>query len=52
MTKRRNKNLLVRVTEEERAALNKVAADLDVPAAQLVRHAIKTVVNEEQVKRS
>lgn len=45
MKKRRDKNLLVRLSAVEKMALNKAAAEQDVPASQLVRRAIKLVVS-------
>lgn len=44
--RRRDKNLLVRITEAEKLALQKVAAREDVPAAQLVRRAVREFVRE------
>lgn len=46
--RRRDKNILVRVSESERLALKKAAASQDVPAAQLVRRAIKDAVREAE----
>lgn len=44
--KRRDQNLLVRISGADKLALQQAAAAQDVPAAQLVRRAIKTVVLE------
>jgi hypothetical protein len=45
MKKRRNQNLLVRISAAEKLALKQAAAEQDVPASQLVRQALKLVVN-------
>ena len=49
--KRRDQNLLVRLSGADKLALQKAAAAQDVPAAQLVRRAIKTVVREAETHR-
>lgn len=44
--RRRDKNLLVRISEAEKLALQQAAAQEDVPAAQLVRRAIRHAVDD------
>jgi predicted DNA binding CopG/RHH family protein len=44
--RRRDKNLLVRISGADKLALKQAAAAQDVPAAQLVRKAIKQLVSE------
>jgi hypothetical protein len=51
MKRRRDQVLLVRISAAEKLALQKAAAALDVPAAQLVRRAIKDVVSEGQAAK-
>jgi hypothetical protein len=48
--KRRDQNLLVRISAADKLALQQVAAAQDVPAAQLVRRAIKQLVSDGATK--
>lgn len=49
--RRRNQNLLVRISGAEKLALQKAAATQDVPASQLVRRAIRNVVREAETHK-
>lgn len=42
--RRRDQSLFLRISEADKLALQQAAADQDIPAAQLVRRAIKTVI--------
>jgi hypothetical protein len=42
--KRRDERFLVRLSKEARDMLRKVARQCDIPASQIVRHALKKVV--------
>ena len=42
--RRKTERMHVRVTEAEKAALEKLALTRDVPASQIVREAVKNVV--------
>jgi hypothetical protein len=46
--RRREETLLVRLSGADKFALQKAAATQDVPAAQLVRRAIKNIVREAE----
>lgn len=48
--RRREENLLVRISTADKLALQQAAAAQDVPAAQLVRKAIKQLVSEGAAK--
>ena len=45
-TQKRDKHILIRVSMAERESLRKAAVLADVPAAQLVRRAIKHIVSQ------
>jgi predicted HicB family RNase H-like nuclease len=49
--RRREENLLVRISAADKLALQQAAAAQDVPAAQLVRKAIRNVVLEAETHK-
>jgi hypothetical protein len=51
MKRKRNQVLLVKVSAAEKSALFKFAAAQDVPAAQLIRHALRRVLAEGQASQ-
>jgi predicted DNA-binding protein len=43
--------LFVRITEEDKEALNRIAAERDIPAAQIVREAVREKIAELRPRR-